>query len=63
MFKPKFQREVFDPANEQHVVIFARYLFDGYWPDACPFYVENPFIDAASTCKDKLLRYQLKQYK
>lgn len=51
-----FQRRKFDPTNEKDLNEFRFFLKHNKWSNACPFYVEYPWLDVVSMCKDKLAK-------
>lgn len=51
-------RQIFDPANEQHVDSLRHYLRTGNWGDI-QFYEEVPFVEVPATVLTKYAQHML----
>ena len=53
------ERRLFDPANVNDVLELTYYIKHNQWKDRCPFFVEYPWEDIPTMCKDKYVTYSL----
>lgn len=51
-------RQIFDPANQQHIDSLRHYLRTGNWGDI-QFYEEVPFVEVPATVLTKYAEYML----
>lgn len=53
------ERVVFDPANKQHRLDYARFLKYNNWKECCHYLLEDPYMDIPTMINDKLIAYFL----
>lgn len=53
------QRRDFDPSNEDDLKELKYFKDTGKWKNACPFYLEDPFIEVPAMCESKFTNYML----
>jgi hypothetical protein len=53
------KRVHFDPANQEHRLIFAQFLQGGGWKDGITFHIEAPHLTVPATVINKLIAYHL----
>jgi hypothetical protein len=53
------KRVDFDPTNEEHRLLYTRFLLGGGWKDGVTFNIEAPHLTVPSTVVNKLLRHML----
>lgn len=51
------QRIVFNPENKEHVIEFANFLKTQNWPNGCPYYLEDPYLDIPTMIRAKIADY------
>lgn len=49
------ERVEFDPDNEEHRLIFARFLAGGGWKNGVTFHIESPHMTVPATVINKIL--------
>ena len=54
-----FERRLFDPSKREDVLELKHYVEHNKWNSFCPFFVEYPWEDVPTMCKDKFAAYQL----
>jgi len=54
-----FKRRKFDPSKEADREEVKFFLANNKWKQICPFYVEHPWLDIPTMCKDKIAAYTL----
>lgn len=55
-------RVVFDPANQSHMVDFAKFIKYNGWKDGCSYFLEDPFTDIPSMIYSKIANHTLTKY-
>ena len=58
-----FRREVYQPENKAHREKFYSFLRNNKWNPTCPFYVEEPYIDAVTMCLRKTVDFYMSKDK
>ena len=53
------QRRDFNPAKAEDLKELKYFKDHGKWRDACPFYLEDPFIEVPAMCESKFTNYML----
>lgn len=53
-------RRLFDPKRKEDLIELKYFMEHDQWKKGCPFYLEEPFEDIPSMCKDKYTRLMLK---
>ena len=52
-------RRLFDASRKEDLHELKYFLENDKWEKGCPFYLEDPFEDIPSMCKDKFTRLML----
>lgn len=53
------QRKDFDPSNREDLKALKYFKDNGKWKGACPFYLEDPYIEVPAMCESKFTDYML----
>ena len=53
----------FDPNDKKHLHELKYFLENMTWRTECPFYLEDPWEDIPSMCKDKYTSFMLSKMK
>lgn len=53
------QRRDFDPSKAEDLKELKYFKDNGKWRSACPFYLEDPFIEVPAMCESKFTNYML----
>lgn len=53
------QRRDFDPANLDDLKELKYFKDNGKWKGACPFYLEDPYVEVPAMCEGKFTNYML----
>ena len=54
-----FTRRLFNPSSREDVLELKYYVENNRWQSHCPFFVEYPWEDVPTMCKDKYAAEQL----
>lgn len=57
------QRRLFDVSKRSDLLEFKYFVENNKWREGCPFYVEYPWEDIPSMCKDKFAAHMLSKLK
>lgn len=57
------KRRIFNPAKKNDLLELKFFLENNQWRNGCPFYLEFPYEDIPTMCKDMYSRYMLKKLK
>lgn len=57
------ERRLFDPTKRSDQIELKFYIENNRWKGSCPFYVEYPWEDIPTMCKDKYAAHQLSKLK
>ena len=57
------ERRRFDPSKKSDLIELKHFLENMTWRDGCPFYLEDPWEDVPSMCKDKYASHMLSKLK
>ncbi len=52
-------RVPFDPANNKHMLDFARFVKYNTWKDGCSYFLEDPFADIPTMIRSKIANHTL----
>ena len=55
-------RRIFNPESYEDITELKYFLDNRRWKGTCPFYIEDPWEDIPSMCKDKFTRYMINMY-
>jgi hypothetical protein len=54
-------RRRFDPKSSEDLKELKHFVLNNSWTTLCPFYLEDPWEDIPTMCKDKFVTYTLKR--
>lgn len=55
------QRRDFNPSRAEDLKELKYFKDNGKWRGACPFYLEDPFIEVPAMCESKFTNYMLEK--
>lgn len=55
------QRRTFDPSKKEDLQELKFFKDNGKWNGACPFYLEDPYIEVPAMCDNKFTAYMLEK--
>lgn len=59
LLKVTRQRREFNPANKADVAEFKFFMENNTWKNGCPFFLEKPYLDIPSMCKDRYISHMM----
>lgn len=58
-FEVQLQRELFDPANKQHLDHYRAFKTTGKWPGSMLFKLEWPYVSVPAAIEAKIINHAL----
>lgn len=55
-------RVLFNPADENHLKDYAKFLKHSNWKEGCNYFLEDPYMDIPTMINEKIVNHFLSKY-